>query len=243
MRIDVLGVKFDNLTMEEAAARALELMEQRQSAYVVTPNPEIVWMCRKNTALKAAVDAADLVVPDGIGVIYGAEILARPLKQRLPGIDLADRVFAIMAERGLSVYLLGAKPGVAEKAGEAIAAAHPGIKICGTADGYFKENEPVIEKINAAAPDLLLVCLGAPKQEIWMYENRSRLKTGLMMGLGGVLDVYAGAVQRAPESWQKLGLEWLYRLIRQPARIKRMIKLPAFLFAAVWQRISGKNSL
>lgn len=241
MRTEILGVEFDNLNMEEAASKALELMEQRRSAYVVTPNPEIVWMCRDNAALKEAVASADLVVPDGIGVIYGARILGTPLKERVPGIDLGTKLFERLAGRGGSLYLLGAKPGVAEKAAETVSGRFPGIKICGTADGYFKDDEPVIEKINAAAPDLLLVCLGAPKQETWMHKNAARLNVGLMMGLGGVLDVFAGTVQRAPESWQKLGLEWLYRLIKQPSRIKRMIKLPVFLFAAVGQRIRGKK--
>lgn len=242
MRTEVLGVEFDNLNMEEAAAKAFELMEQRRSAYVVTPNPEIVWMCRDNAALKESVAAADLVVPDGIGVIYGAKILGVSLKGRVPGIDLGTKLFARLSETGKTLYLLGAKPGIAEKAGENISAQFPGIKICGTADGYFKDDAPVIEKINAAAPDLLLVCLGAPKQEIWMHNNASKLNVGLMMGLGGVLDVFAGTVRRAPESWQKLGIEWLYRLIKQPSRIQRMIKLPIFLFAAVGARIRGKKS-
>ena len=242
MRTEVLGVKFDNLNMDEAAAKAFELMEQRRSAYVVTPNPEIVWMCRDNAALKESVEAADLVVPDGIGVIYGAKILGTPLKSRVPGIDLGTELFKRISETDKTLYLLGAKPGIAEKAAENISAQFPGIKICGTADGYFKDDTAVIEKINAAAPDLLLVCLGAPKQEIWMHSNASRLNVGLMMGLGGVLDVFAGTVQRAPESWQKLGLEWLYRLLKQPSRIKRMIKLPMFLFAAVGARIRGKKA-
>ena len=242
MRTEVLGVEFDNLNMEAAADKAFELMEQRRSAYVVTPNPEIVWMCRDNSALKESVAAADLVVPDGIGVIYGAKILGTPLKQRVPGIDLGTKLFARMPESGKTLYLLGAKPGIAEMAAENISKQFPGIKICGTADGYFKDDAPVIEKINEAAPDLLLVCLGAPKQEIWMHSNASKLNVGLMMGLGGVLDVFAGTVQRAPESWQKLGLEWLYRLIKQPSRIKRMIKLPMFLFAAVGARIRGKKA-
>ena len=241
MRTEILGVEFDDLNMDEAVSKALELMEQRRSAYVVTPNPEIVWMCRDNAALKEAVAAADLVVPDGIGVIYGAKILGTPLKERVPGIDLGTKLFGAMPERGKSLYLLGAKPGIAEKAAETISRQFPGIKICGTADGYFKDDGPVIEKINAVAPDLLLVCLGAPKQETWMHNNASKLNVGLMMGLGGVLDVFAGTVQRALESWQKLGLEWLYRLIKQPSRIKRMIKLPIFLFAAVGQRIRGRK--
>ncbi len=241
MRKEILGVEFDNVNMNEAADIGIELIGQRRSAYVVTPNPEIVRMCRDNAALKESVAAADLVVPDGIGVIYGAKILGTPLKERVPGIDLCTELLERLALKGGKVYLLGAKPGIAEKAAETISAQFRGIQVCGTGDGYFKYDEPVIEKINAAAPDLLLVCLGAPKQETWMNRNAARLDVGLMMGLGGVLDVFAGAVQRAPQSWQKLGLEWLYRLLKQPSRIKRMIKLPFFLFEALGQRIRGNN--
>lgn len=116
---------------------------------------------------------------------------------------------------------------------------YPGLKISGTSDGYFKDDAVPVERINNAKPDLLLVCLGCPKQEYWMYDNLDKLDVKLMAGLGGSLDVFAGVTQRAPEKWQKLGLEWLYRLIKEPSRIKRMIKLPAFIFAAVGQRIRG----
>ena len=240
MRTDVLGVGFDNVTMSEAAEKAFFLMGKREGAYIVTPNPEIVWQCRTNEALQDAVSSADLVVADGIGVIYGAKILGTPLKARVPGVDLVTELLKKMPEQGKSVFLLGAKPGVAELAAENMQAQFPGLKVVGTADGYFREDAPVLEKINAAAPDLLLVCLGVPKQEIWMKTHAKELDAGLMMGLGGVLDVFAGTVQRAPERWQKLGLEWLYRLIRQPSRIKRMIKLPLFLFAVIGRRIRGK---
>ena len=145
-----------------------------------------------------------------------------------------------MAKRGMSVYLFGAKPGVAEMAGENLLAANPGLRIVGTDDGYFQDDAPIIEKINAAAPDLLLVCLGAPKQELWMREHAGKLSVGLMAGLGGSLDVFSGVVERAPERWQKLGLEWLYRLKEDPSRAKRMTNLPKFCFAVIGRRLRGK---
>jgi N-acetylglucosaminyldiphosphoundecaprenol N-acetyl-beta-D-mannosaminyltransferase len=240
MRTNVLCVGFDNITMDEAVEKAMELMEQHGSGYVVTPNPEIVWLCRKNPELSTAVESASLVLPDGIGIIYGAKILGRPLKEKVPGADFAERLFAEMAKTGKSVFLLGAKPGVAKTAGEKLTEKYPGLNVCGTADGYFKEDEPIINMINEQKPDLVLVCLGAPKQELWMSRNAEKLDVGLMAGLGGSLDVYAGVVQRAPEKWQKMNLEWLYRLIKQPSRFGRMMKLPAFLCAVVWQRIRGK---
>ena len=142
-----------------------------------------------------------------------------------------------MAKCGGRVYLLGAKPGVAETAGERMKAQFPGLEICGTHDGYFQDDAPVIKDINALQPDLLLVCLGAPKQELWMHGNAAALKVGLMAGLGGSLDVFAGTVKRAPVFFQKLGLEWFYRLIKEPWRFKRMMKLPKFLFACIGKKL------
>ena len=240
MRTEILGVGYDDLTMEEAVDRALELMDQRRGAYVVTPNPEIIMLARENAGLMSAIEGADLVLADGVGVTYGAKILGTPLKGRVPGIDFAAKLMGEMAGKGMSVFLFGAKPGVAEKAAAALTARGPGLVIAGTNDGYFKDDGPIIEKINAAAPDLLLVCLGAPKQELWMQANAARLNVGLMAGLGGSLDVFAGNVQRAPEQWQKLGLEWLYRLLKEPSRIGRMMKLPRFVLAVTGQRIRGK---
>ncbi len=238
MKINVLGVDFDNMTKREAVEYSMRIFDTDISGYVVTPNPEIVMMCREDERLANAVREAALVIPDGIGIIYGAKILKRPLKERVPGVDYISGMFSEMAKKEMSVFLLGSKPGIAEKAGENIAAKYRGLKICGTADGYFKDDAPVIRQINAAKPDLLLVCLGAPKQEYWMRDNFEKLNVKLMAGLGGSLDVFAGAVKRAPKGWQKLGLEWLYRLLREPRRITRMIKLPFFLLAVLRQRIS-----
>lgn len=161
MRIDVMGVGFDSLTMDEAVARARDLMAERRAAYVVTPNPEIVMLCRDDPAAMQAVQGADLVLPDGIGVIYGAKILGTPLRAKLPGIDFASALMAQMGQEGKSVFLLGAKPGVADAAAEKMRERFPGLVIAGTNDGYFQDDDPVVEKINAAQPDLLLVCLGA----------------------------------------------------------------------------------
>ena len=235
-KIDVLGVAFDDLTMDEAVEAAWTLMGERRAAYVVTPNPEIVMVCREDAEAKAAVAAAGLTVADGIGISYGARMLKTPLKQKIPGIDLTARLLARMAGEGKSVFLLGAKPGVAEQAAKNLAEQYPGLRIAGTRDGYFKEDAPVIEKVNAASPDLLLVCLGAPKQEKWMYGHAAKLAVGLMIGAGGSLDVFAGTAERAPEGWRKAGLEWLYRLLKEPRRIGRMMKLPKFLLCVLFRR-------
>ena len=239
MRTDVLGTGFDNLTMDEAVEKGLELMRKRRAAYVVTPNPEIVMLCREDAEAAGTVDCADMVIADGIGVIKGAKILGTPLKEKLPGIDFTSRIMESIAPEGGSVFLLGAKPGVAEKAGESLSAKYPGLVIAGCCDGYFQDDGPVIEKINAAQPDLLLVCLGAPKQEKWMHKNGGRLDVGLMIGAGGSMDIFAGTAERAPERWQRAGLEWLYRLLKEPRRIGRMMKLPKFLILVIFKKLRG----
>lgn len=240
MRTDVLGVGFDDLTMDEAVGQALQLIDESGTAYAVTPNPEIVWLCRHDPDLKGIISQAALVLPDGIGVIYGAKILGRPLKGTVAGTDFAEKLIEKMSHAGKSIYLLGSKPGVAEMAGNQLKKKYNGIIIAGTSDGYFKEDGPIIARINASKPDFLMVCLGAPKQERWMADNMNKLNVGLMAGLGGSLDIFAGTASRAPLSWQKHHLEWLYRLMKQPRRITRMIKLPLFLFAVIGQRIMRK---
>lgn len=241
MRINILGVGFDNVTMDEALARGEELLCSEGAHYVVTPNPEIVETCRADAAANAAVNGADLVLPDGIGIVYGAKILHQPLRGRVPGIEFGTGMIERCARLGKSVYLLGAKPGVAEQAAENLKNRFPGLVIAGTHDGYFKEDAPIAAEIKASGADMALVCLGAPKQELWMQRNAPRLRVGLMAGLGGSLDVFAGNVKRAPKFFQKLGLEWFYRLLKEPKRIGRMMKLPKFLFAAIGCKLRGKK--
>lgn len=241
MRIDVLGVGFDNVTMAEAVDRACALLDQPGPHYVVTPNPEIVEVCRADAAAAAAVNGADLVLADGIGVIKGAAMLGTPLKERTPGIELAGHLMGKLAERGKSLYLLGAKPGVAELAAKRLTAQYPGLTIAGTRDGYFKEDGPVAEEIRRSGADCVFVCLGAPKQEKWMARWGALTGAKLAIGLGGALDVFAGNVDRAPEKWRRMGLEWAYRLSREPKRIGRMAKLPLVLTRSLGARLRGKG--
>jgi N-acetylglucosaminyldiphosphoundecaprenol N-acetyl-beta-D-mannosaminyltransferase len=229
VRIDVLGVGFDNVTMEEAVNRGMELLHRHGTHYVVTPNPEIVETCRENLAARQAVNGADLVLPDGIGVVIGAKMLGTPLKEKVPGIEFAAGLMEGMAKEGLSLYLLGAQSGVAEKAGEKLTAKYPGLKIAGTHDGYFKDDGAVAEAIRQSGADCVFVCLGAPKQELWMAKHGETTGARLLCGLGGSLDVFAGVVERAPKFWSDHGLEWFYRLCKNPWRAKRMMKLPLFL--------------
>lgn len=229
MRVDVLGVGFDNVTMAEAVGRGRELLEKDGAHYVVTPNPEIVETCRANPAAMAAVNGADLVLPDGIGVIYGSKMLKTPLAGRVPGIEFGEAMIACCAEAGKSVFFLGAKPGVAEAAAEKLREKYPALIVAGTNDGYFKDDAAVAAKIRESGAKMALVCLGAPKQELWMQRWGEASGAALLLGLGGSLDVFAGVVQRAPKFYCDHNLEWFYRLVSNPSRLGRMMKLPLFL--------------
>ncbi len=237
MKTEILGVRFDNLTQQEAAQQGRQLLEEDKFHYVVTPNPEFLLAAEKDPEFRRVLNAADLVLPDGIGVVYSAKILGTPLKERVPGIEFAEAMLSALNDMGGRLYLLGAKPGVAEEAGRRICARYPALVLCGTHDGYFKDEQAILPQIAAAKPDLLFVCLGAPKQEKWMARWGRHTGAKLAIGLGGCLDVFAGNVQRAPERWQKLGLEWAYRLKKEPKRIGRMAKLPLVLVKAAGQLI------
>ena len=240
MRVDVLGVSFDNVTMDEAVDKAMAFLEEDRPHLAATPKPEIVQRAGRDPEYAEVLRQADLVIPDGIGVVYAARILGRPLKGRVPGIDLASALMERMARTGKRLFLLGAKPGGAEQAAVKLQAEHPGLVVCGAHDGYFQEDGPVVEAIRTARADVVFVCLGFPRQEKWAAAHGQAAGARLYIGLGGALDVFAGKVERAPEQFQRLGLEWLYRLMKEPSRIGRMAKLPLFLVSAVGAKARGK---
>lgn len=240
MKVDVLGVRYDNVTMQEALERGREILEGSTPSYCVTPNAEMAYEAMHDEDFRQILNDAALVLPDGAGVVLGAKILKTPLKQKVAGIEFAQNLLAVMEETGSRLFLLGSKPGIAELAAEKMLEKHPKLCICGTADGYFRDDAEAIEKIRTARADAVYVCLGAPKQERFMYAHRQELGAKLMIGLGGTLDGIAGTVKRAPKWMIRLQLEWLYRLIREPRRIGRMMRLPKFVFAAVKTRIKGK---
>lgn len=239
MKINVMGVNFDNVTMEEAMDRAREILDGDKTVYVVTPNSEIVYEAMHDETMMALINGASLVLPDGAGVVLGSKILGTPLKQKVAGVEFADRLMDVLIEKKQKLYLLGSKPGVAEMAAEKMLQKHPGLAICGMADGYFKDEAAVVEKVNEAGADVLFVCLGAPKQEIFMQNHCGDLNVKMMIGLGGTLDSFAGTVKRAPRWMIRLNLEWLYRLIQEPKRLGRMMRLPKFILAVMAKKIKG----
>lgn len=234
---------FDNLTLNQAVARANEMLSDGAFHYIVTPNPEFLIAARKDSDFRALLNHAGLTLADGIGVIYAAKILKTPLVGRVTGIDFSQALLQSQSEkeRKTRLFLLGAKPGVADAAGEYLETTYPGITICGTQDGYFTDDNAVVAQIRDANADILFVCLGSPKQEKWMSAFGRETGCTLAVGLGGCLDVFAGTVSRAPKFFQTLGLEWFYRLVKQPSRAKRMIKLPLVLFYAWSERFLGKK--
>ena len=242
MKTGVMGIAFDNVTMEEALARACELLTLARAAYVVTPNAEIACEAMHDEDLRALLNGADMVLPDGAGVVLASKILKKPLRQKVAGVDFAAGLLQELSKTGGRLYLLGSKPGVAEQAAQKMLAQNPGLVICGMADGYFKDEDDVVRRINEAAPDVLFVCLGAPKQEIFMQAHQKELHVHLMVGLGGTLDAFAGTVKRAPKWMIRLNLEWLYRLIKEPKRFRRMLRLPKYILAVVAERIRGKKT-
>ena len=238
----ILGVHFHAVTLQQAVELAMSRIRARQKGYVVTPNPEIVDLCRKDSDFMRVVNHAALVLPDGIGIIYAAKILGEELCGKVAGIDFAESLAAAMAKEGMRLYLLGAKPGVAEKAGRNLCVKYPGLVLAGTLDGYFSDEQEAVEAINACGgADAVFVCLGAPKQEKFISAHIDEIHATLYCGLGGSLDVFAGEAKRAPDIFIRLGLEWFYRLLKQPSRIGRMMKLPKFLLIVFRERLLGRK--
>lgn len=243
-KISILGVKFDAVSKTEAVQRAMARIREGKKGYVVTPNSEIVYMAYHNAQLKSLLNAAALVLPDGIGIVHAAKILKKPLTEKVAGIEFAADLIAELAKEHRTLFLFGAKPGVAEKAAENLKQQYPGIVITGCRDGYFKDDAEAIRDINSAGhSDVILVCLGAPKQEIFMHTHLGELNGTLLCGLGGSLDVYAGVVERAPDFYVNHGLEWFYRLKKEPWRAKRMTALPKFLLTVIKAKATGKGDI
>ncbi|WHH60705.1 WecB/TagA/CpsF family glycosyltransferase [Petroclostridium sp. X23] len=238
--IDILGVHIDFVTLAQAEEKIWRFLKEDKLHMVFTPNSEMIMVAMNDPKLQEVLNAANLKTADGIGVVHASKILGKPLKERVAGFDLAKRIVEKLPQTGHSLYLLGGAPGIAETAKQNLEKQYTGIKIVGLHDGYFdvQEEQRIIREINTLKPDIVFVCLGMSKQEKWIYDHRNELKTKLCMGIGGSLDVFAGKAQRAPDIFIKFGLEWFYRLIKEPWRYKRMMALPKF---AVTVFLKGKR--
>lgn len=244
-KIKIRGLYFDSVTMREALVFAERSLAEKRAVCVFTPNAEIAQLALENGDVMRLMNGADLLLPDGAGILLASEILKAPLTEKVAGVDFGMGVLSLAAEKEYSVFLLGGKPDVAKAAEKKLTARFPALKIVGTHDGYFEkggaENNEVLKQINDSGAQILFVCFGAPAQERWIAENKHRLpNVHLFAGLGGSLDVYAGAVKRAPDLFIKARLEWFYRLLQEPKRIRRMAKLPKYIIGACGERFFRK---
>jgi N-acetylglucosaminyldiphosphoundecaprenol N-acetyl-beta-D-mannosaminyltransferase len=237
--LQILGSRVDPVGMEEAQQRIAELLAQHRFAQVVTFGSEMAMLARRDAAYREAVNAADLVVPDTVGVVIAARLLGQPVRERVAGIELVENICAACASNGTSIFLLGGAEGVAQQSSDALVRRHPGLKIAGTHNGYFSEADDgsVIQRIAASGAQLLFVALGFPKQELWVRAHASELGPVVCIGIGGSLDVISGRLHRAPAVMRKLGLEWLYRLVKEPQRLRRQLALPHFAFLITGQAL------
>ena len=236
--VNILGVEFINKTKQEFVFEILSRIEKKEKTFAVTANPEIVMYARNHSSYMKILEQAHMVVPDGIGIVKGAQILGKPLKERVPGYELLLVLLAEADKKALKVYFLGAKESVVTKAVSNVAAQYPNIDIVGYRDGYFDlKDEKVLEEVKQKNPDMVFAALGFPKQELWISQYLEVADKGFLMGVGGSFDVLSGISQRAPEFYLKHNLEWFYRLIKQPTRFKRMLALPKFVIAVCLQKI------
>lgn len=241
-RINIHGVNISNITMREAVEKIQEWINGDSIHAVYTPNSEIIMQSQRDPELKSILNNAGLLIPDGAGVVLASKILKTPLKSKVSGIDLVKNLFETFSGKNVGFYILGGRPGVAEIAAVNIMEKYGKVKIKGYHNGYFspEEEDHVIDLINQSGTDILIVGLGAPKQEFWIHRNMYRLSCKVCIGVGGSIDIFAGKATLAPEIIRKLGFEWLYRLIREPRRYKRMMDLPRFIILTYKKRIFKK---
>lgn len=241
--VRILGVRVDDLTTPETISIIEEYLTEGTPHQGVTVNPEFVMIAQRDETFRAVLEAADLALPDGQGLLWASRILGQRLRERVCGSDLVPCLAALAAKHSYRIFLLGAAPGVAERAAAVLERDNPGLLIVGTYAGSpaLEEENEILERIRAAAPDILFVAYGAPQQDLWIHRNLDRLGIPFCMGVGGSLDFIAGVVKRAPLWMRRLGLEWLYRLIRQPWRWRRMLVLPKFALLVLAQRLRGKE--
>ncbi|HWE61204.1 MAG TPA: WecB/TagA/CpsF family glycosyltransferase [Chloroflexota bacterium] len=240
-RFHVLGVGVDRVTIEQAAEQVIRYARGGATRHVVTVNPEFVVTARRHAAFRRVLCHADLATADGMGIIWAARILGDRLPERVGGVELLERIAAKAAASGSSLFLLGAAEGVAAEAADALRARYPRLLVAGTYAGSPRaaEADGIIERIRDARPAILFVAFGAPAQDLWIATYRARLDVPVAMGVGGAFDYLAGRAARAPRLIQRTGFEWLYRLIRQPWRWRRMLALPRFGGMVIATRILG----
>ena len=236
--INILGIPFSCLDMQQTMALLKQWIDNDKHGMVVTANAEMVMLAEKNSEFRQIITQADLVTPDGIGILWAAKRLGCTLRERVTGIDLADALIKASAKNNWTVFFLGGKPGIAEKAEQKMREKYPGFKTGGIHHGYLKDIDEIslINAIRESHAQILLVAMGAPVQEKWISQHLQNLNVPVVMGIGGSFDVWAGNVKRAPIWMQKVGMEWLFRLICQPERLGRVLCLPVFMKKVIFAK-------
>jgi N-acetylglucosaminyldiphosphoundecaprenol N-acetyl-beta-D-mannosaminyltransferase len=232
-----LGVNVCSVDMNGVLNEIDSIIEKREPSFVVAINPEKIMKAQSDEKLMKLLNSAAIQIPDGVGVLIASRLKKGTIKSRVTGIDLMYGICENAAKKGHRVFLLGAQPEVAEMAGKILKERYRGLNIVGIRDGYFKEEDELIECIKSTSPDILFVAMGSPKQEYWITKNMDELNIPLLMGVGGSFDVTCGNIRRAPGWMCSMGLEWLFRLIKEPWRYKRMAVLPQFLLKVVLKRV------
>lgn len=237
-RVEIMDIPFINTNKQNFLEQFVYTdINNENKKFIVTANPEIVMMAKENQSYKDAVLKADYIVPDGAGIVIASKMLKQPIEERIPGFDLMVDLIAHAEEERLSCYFLGAGEKVIEEFIRKIKVKHPKLNIAGYHHGYFDlDDQSIVNDIKRAEPDLVFVALGLPRQEQWIAKNHQKFKKGIFMGVGGSFDVIAGKVKRAPDVWIKFNLEWLYRLLKQPFRWRRILKVFEFMFRILLRR-------
>ncbi|MCK8607638.1 WecB/TagA/CpsF family glycosyltransferase [Apilactobacillus ozensis] len=224
----ILNIEFYNRSFKSFCELIEKRTEERENTFVVTANPEIAVNAQNDRKFMNIVKSADFVVPDGIGIVKGAKMLDLPMKERISGYDIFLEILKWGNQNNKSAYFVGSKPEVILKLRKKVTEQYPNLKILGIKDGYFKDDIKLVKSIQKAKPDMVFMALGSPKQEEFINKYR-KVSNSLWIGLGGSFDVLSGNVKRAPKFWINHHVEWLYRLIKQPSRIGRMMAIPKFL--------------
>lgn len=234
--VKIQGLNVDTFTIDEAIKYANTI-----SGQVITINPEMIENASQNPDFAEIINSAELVIPDGIGVEIGLKILGYNIR-RIAGIEFSHRMIEECAKNSQSVALVGAKPQIVEKAKENLEKEISGLYITYAHDGYFSNDEEIINELKIRQPRLVLCALGSPKQEEFIIKAKQVLPNALFVGVGGSFDVWSGVVERAPEIYQKLGLEWLYRTVKEPKRFKRIFPtLPLFVLKVLREKFIPKG--
>lgn len=245
-RITILGVPIDNMTLEETVQKTRELIEtsKKTCQIIVAPNTEFIMTAQKDKEFYEILKQSKLATPDSVGIMLGGKLQKQPFKERIPGQSYFREIFKCSEKEGWTIYLLGGKGDVPIRAKQKLEQDFPKARIVGVHEGYFEQDseEEVINEINKLKPNVLFVAMGAPKQEKWIYKNKDKLEVDVAAGQGGTFDYEAGEIPRAPLFFQKLGIEWLWRLMKQPSRIIRMMALPKYLIKILLKKDKTKGN-